>query len=313
MIGEEELLKMKDGVVLINVARGGLYNEEALYKYLKNGKIHMAGIDVFSKEPAVNNPLLDLDNITVTAHLGANTKESQRKIATQAANNALSAARGVAYPNALNLPIDETKIPKFVKPYLELTQKISFLLAQADKSAIKSIQIEAQGEIAKYLESLETFAIVGALKVSLEETINYVNATYVAQQRGIKVKSIEQANTSAYKNIVSIKITTTKGVMTIAGTVFNEDVQRIVNINGFKLDIEPHGRMILFRNSDIPGVIGEVGKILGDSKVNIADFRLARNNDEALATIVIDESIDKEVIEKLKNLDAAISVCYVKI
>ncbi|MEN8718290.1 MAG: NAD(P)-dependent oxidoreductase, partial [Sulfurovum sp.] len=117
MIGFEEIARMKDGVVLINCARGGLYNEDALYENLKSGKIAMAGIDVFIKEPAIDHPLLDLPNVTVTAHLGANTKESQREISVQAANNAIESARGISYPNALNLPIDESKIPHFVKPY----------------------------------------------------------------------------------------------------------------------------------------------------------------------------------------------------
>jgi len=175
MIDEAEIQKMKDGVILINCARGGLYNEEALFNNLKSGKIAMAGIDVFNKEPAINHPLLDLDNVTVTAHLGANTVESQFKIATQAANNAIKSARGIGYPHALNLPIDESKIPSFVKPYLELTQKMAFLLAQMDKSQIKSISIQAEGEIANYLDSLETFAIVGALTQSLSnDRINYV-------------------------------------------------------------------------------------------------------------------------------------------
>lgn len=142
MISEEEIAKMKDGVILINCARGGLYDEKALFNNLQSGKIAMAGIDVFNKEPAIDNPLLDLPNIIVTAHLGANTVESQLKIATQAAENAIEAARGIGYPHALNLPIDESKIPAFVKPYLELTQKMAFLIAQMDKSAIKSIKIE---------------------------------------------------------------------------------------------------------------------------------------------------------------------------
>ena len=137
MIGFEEIARMKDGVVLINCARGGLYNEDALYENLKSGKVAMAGIDVFIKEPAIDHPLLDLPNVTVTAHLGANTKESQREISVQAANNAIESARGISYPNALNLPIDESKIPHFVKPYIELTQKMAFLLAQLSKSEIR--------------------------------------------------------------------------------------------------------------------------------------------------------------------------------
>ena len=313
MIDEEQISKMKDGVILINCARGGLYNEDALYNNLKSGKIAMAGIDVFNKEPAIDNKLLDLDNIIVTAHLGANTVESQYKIATQAANNAIKAARGIGYPHALNLPIDETKIPSFVKPYLELTQKMAFLLAQMDKSVIESIKIEALGDIADYLDSLETFATVGALTHSLKDKINYVNATFVANERGIKVESEVSNSTSAYKNKVSLKITTKNSVNSVSGTIFNEDTQRIIKINNNLMDIEPSGRMILLSNSDVPGVIGSVGKILGDEGINIADFRLGRSKDGALAIILVDDDISNDILDKLQNLEAARSVAYAQI
>lgn len=312
MIGEEEIAKMKDGVILINCARGGLYNEEALVNNLKNGKIAMAGIDVFKKEPATDHPLLDLDNVTVTAHLGANTKESQKKIAVQAAQNAIESARGIAYPNALNLPIDESKIPSFVKPYIELTQKMAFLSAQSDKSAIRSISVCAQGEIKEYLESLSTFATVGALSVTSED-VNYVNATFLAEEKGIKFDTCEIAHNSGYSNKVTVKITTEKGVNTISGTVFDDSVQRIIEINGFAFDIAPKGNMILLRNSDVPGVIGEVGKILGDNNINIADFRLSRGKDSALAVILVDNNMSHDMLKKLENIEAAISVSYAEI
>lgn len=314
MIGEEEIAKMKDGVILINCARGGLYNEEALYNNLKSGKIHMAGIDVFKKEPATDHPLLDLPNVTVTAHLGANTVESQYKIATQAANNAIEAARGIGYPHALNLPIDETKIPSYVKPYLELIQKMAYLLSQMDKSAIASIKVEAQGDIAQYCESLSTFAAVGALTTSLgTEKINYVNAPFVLKERGITLETNEVVNNSGYKNKVSIKLTTKNGVQTISGTIFDDDIQRIIDINGHIVDVEPAGRMILFTNSDVPGVIGQVGTTLANNGINIADFRLGRSKNGALAVILVDENVPASVLKDLGNLEAAKSVAYAKI
>ena len=154
IIGKEEIAKMRDGVVLVNCARGDLYNEDALYDGLKSGKIRFAGIDVFGKEPATNNRLLDLDNIVVSPHLGANTYESQYNIGTQAANNAIEAAKGIAYPHAMNLPIDESTIPKFVKPFLEMGQKIGFLESQMSKSQIISIKVIGHGDIAEYVDCL---------------------------------------------------------------------------------------------------------------------------------------------------------------
>ena len=313
MISFDEIAKMKDGVVLINCARGGLYNEDALYENLKSGKIAMAGIDVFKKEPATDHPLLDLPNITVTAHLGANTKESQKEISIQAANNAIESARGIAYPNALNLPIDENKIPSFVKPYIELTQKMAFLLAQISKSEIRSINIAAEGEVSEYLDSLQTFATVGVLSAISGDEVNYVSANFIAKEKGIELTTSEFSNHSGYQNKVSIKITTSSGVKTISGTVFNDNVQRIVEINGFQLDIEPKGKMIIMRNNDVPGVIGSVGKTLGDNNINIADFRLSRGKDGALAVILIDEKANSEVLKKLDNLEAAIAVAYAEI
>lgn len=313
MISFDEIAKMKDGVVLINCARGGLYNEDALYENLKSGKIAMAGIDVFKKEPAIDHPLLDLPNITVTAHLGANTKESQKEISIQAANNAIESARGIAYPNALNLPIDENKIPSFVKPYIELTQKMAFLLAQISKSDIRSINIAAEGEVSEYLDSLQTFATVGVLSAISGDEVNYVSANFIAKEKGIELTTSEFSNHSGYQNKVSIKITTSSGVKTISGTVFNDNVQRIVEINGFQLDIEPKGKMIIMRNNDVPGVIGSVGKTLGDNNINIADFRLSRGKDGALAVILIDEKANSEVLKKLDNLEAAIAVAYAEI
>lgn len=314
MIGEKEIAKMKDGVIIINCARGGLYNEDALYNNLKSGKIAMAGIDVFKTEPATSNKLLDLPNIIVTAHLGANTVESQYKIATQAATNALESARGIGYPHALNLPIDESKIPSFVKPYLELTQKMAFTIAQMDKSTIKSIKIEASGEISHYLESLSTFACVGALThIVGNDKINYVNASFVASEKGISLDSVSYENDNVYKNKVTIKIITSNGINSISGTIFDEDVQRIIEINDFVLDVEPKGKMILFRNSDVPGVIGAVGKTLGDNNINISDFRLSRNKQGALAVIIVDNNVSDIILDELKNLEAAISVYFVQI
>ncbi|HIQ27420.1 MAG TPA: phosphoglycerate dehydrogenase [Sulfurovum sp.] len=311
MIGKEEIAKMKEGVILINCARGGLYNEDALLEGLKNGKIAMAGIDVFNKEPAIDHPFLDLDNVTVTPHLGANTKESQKNIAIQAAENAIAAAKGISYPNALNLPIKENELPDFVRPYLELVQKIGHMSAQITKSAVKSIRVIAEGPVADHLESMGTFATVGVLTESLGDQVNYVNAEFVAAERGIEISKEVTPNTSGFINRIAVKLTTAEGIIFIAGTVFDENVQRIVEIDDYILDVEPKGTMIFFRNTDTPGVIGDVGKIMADNKLNISDFRLGRDHkQQALAVVRIDGQVTKEVIEALQSLEACISVGY---
>jgi len=314
MIDKEEIAKMKDGVVLINCARGGLYNEDALLEGLTSGKIHMAGIDVFNKEPATAHPLLDLDNVTVTPHLGANTKESQQNIAIQAAQNAIQAAKNIAYPNALNLPIKESELPDFLRPYLELTQKMGNLTAQATRCNIKSIKVTTQGDVSEHIDSLTTFATVGILTESLGSSVNYVNAEFVAEERDIKITKEKVVNHTGLNNKVSIKLVTENGNFTISGTVFGDEAQRIVNIDGYELDLEPKGSLILFRNTDVPGVIGSVGKILADNNLNISDFRLGRDkNAQALAVVKIDGEINKKVLDELSALEACISVTHVTI
>ncbi len=311
IIGKEEIAKMKDGVILINCARGGLYDEDALLEGLSTGKIAKAGIDVFNKEPATAHPLLDLNNVTVTPHLGANTKESQKNIAIQAAENAIAAAKGIAYPNALNLPIKENELPDFVRPYLELIQKIGHLSSQVTKSAVKSIKVMAAGPVSDYIESMGTFATVGVLTESLGDQVNYVNAEFVASERGIELTKDVKPNNSGFTNKVGVKLTTSDGIISIAGTVFDDSVQRIIEIDDYVLDVEPKGTMIFFRNTDTPGVIGNVGKIMADNGLNISDFRLGRDSkQQALAVVRVDGQVTKEVIGALQALEACISVSH---
>ena len=311
MISTEEIAQMKEGVILINCARGGLYDEDALLEGLKSGKIAMAGIDVFNKEPATDHPLLDLENVTVTPHLGANTKESQRNIAIQAAENAIAAAKGISYPNALNLPIKENELPDFVRPYLELIQKIGHLSAQITRSAVKSIKVTASGPVSEYLESMGTFATVGVLTESLGDQVNYVNAEFVAVERDIEITKEVKPNTSGFTNKVAIKLTTAEGTISIAGTVFDDTVQRIIEIDDYILDVEPKGTMIFFRNTDTPGVIGNVGHIMAENNLNISDFRLGRDSkQQALAVVRVDGDVSRTVIDALASLDACISVSH---
>ncbi len=311
MISFKEIEKMKEGVRLINCARGGLYNEEALYEGIKNKKIAYAGIDVFTKEPAIDNKLLDLENISVTPHLGANTYESQEKIATQAVEQAINAARGASYPNALNLPIKESELPSFVKPYLELAQKIGYLAAQINIGHIKTFKVHAQGDVGEFVESLRTFALVGALKESLGEKINYVNAEFVAKELGVETTSSNLPNRSEYKNKIEISLTTENRSIKIGGTVFMDDHEKIVNINDIKLDFKPKGKMIFFSNEDKRGVIAQISTLLSEKNINIADFRLGRNDKgTALAVILVDEEISKEILSELADISECNWVSY---
>lgn len=313
MIDKEEIAKMKDGVRLINVARGGLYNEDALYDALKNGKVAYAGIDVFVKEPGNTHPLLDLPNVSATPHLGANTYESQENIAIAAAEQAISAARGICYPNALNLPIKSEELPDWVEPFVELTSKMAYFAAQLNKRPIKSIKLETQGDINEYANSMLTFALVGALKNTFGDGINYVNAKFKAEENDIEF-STSTGVASGYKNKISVKIITDNDAISISGTLFNETDQRIVAINNFKTDFKPKGRMIVFKNKDVPGVISAISSILANEKINIADFRLGRDeNGFALAVILVDQDISEKILNELNALDTCVWAKYAEL
>jgi D-3-phosphoglycerate dehydrogenase len=311
MITKKEIEKMKDGVVLINCARGGLYNEKDVYEGLKSGKIRWLGIDVFEKEPVTDHPFFELENTSVTPHIGANTKESQERIAIQAAEAIIEALRGSSYPNALNLPINTANTPEWVIKYLELSQKMGYLLSQIINKSIKKVKVALSGDISKEEKSVLTFTLVGLLK-NITDNVNYVNAEFLANEKGIETETKTIKN-ETYKNLVSIKVITDEGEFSISGTML-ETHPRIVEFKGFDLEFEPKGKMIFFKNTDVPGVIGEVGMTLAKYNINIADFRLGRNKEgQAMAVIIVDNEVSEDVLNELRNLKAALSVAYAEI
>jgi D-3-phosphoglycerate dehydrogenase len=311
MITKKEIEKMKDGVVLINCARGGLYNEKDVYEGLKSGKIRWLGIDVFEKEPVTDHPFFELENTSVTPHIGANTMESQERIATQAAEAIIEALRGSSYPNALNLPINTANTPEWVINYLELSQKMGYLLSQILRKSIKKVKVNLSGDIANEEKSVLTFTLVGLLK-NITDSVNYVNAEFLAKEKGIELE-VKQIKNPTYKNLINIKVITDEGEFSISGTMLDK-YPRIVELKGFDLEFEPKGKMIFFKNTDVPGVIGEVGMTLAKYNINIADFRLGRNKEgQAMAVIIVDNDVNEEVLLELRNLKAALSVAYAEI
>ncbi|GAA9385247.1 phosphoglycerate dehydrogenase [Helicobacter pylori] len=312
MIGAKEIERMKKGVILINCARGGLYNEDALYEALETKKVRWLGIDVFSKEPGIHNKLLDLPNVYATPHIGANTLESQEEISKQAAQGVMESLRGSSHPHALNLPMQA--FDASAKAYLNLAQKLGYFSSQIHKGVCQKIELSLCGEINQFKDALVAFALVGVLKPVVGDKINYINAPFVAKERGIEIKVSLKESASPYKNMLSLTLNAANGSISVSGTVFEEDILKLTEIDGFHIDIEPKGKMLLFRNTDIPGVIGSVGNAFARHGINIADFRLGRNTQkEALALIIVDEEVSLEVLEELKNVPACLSVHYVVI
>jgi len=212
------------------------------------------------------------------------------------------------------LPIKESELPDFLKPYLELIQKMGHMSAQVTKSTIQSIKVTTEGNVSEYIDSLTTFATVGVLSESLEDSVNYVNAEFVAEDRDINIIKDKQINRSGLDNKITIKLTTREGIFNISGTVLGENSPRIIEIDGYMLDLLPEGTMILFRNTDIPGVIGDVGHIVASNNLNISDFRLGRDkNKQALAVVKVDGTVTQKLIKELSELEACLSVSFVTI
>ncbi len=316
MIDKKEIEMMKDDVILINCARGGLYNEKALYDGLKSGKIRALGIDVFENEPQENHPLQEFDNVFVTPHLGANTYESQIRVAEGIANSVIDALLGRGYENAVNIKMEEEEISELGKQFLGLAERMGSFLSQYVKSFTKSITIYTHGEIENYANSLSLFVSVGVLKNMVDEHINYVNAPYITKERGIEIKSEIYKEKTEFKNYLLIKAEYDDSkTIEIGGTIFEPNKARIVYMNGFDMEIELAGNIIVFQNYDQPGVIGRVGAILGKYDINIADFRLARKDEskEALSFIKTDEEVKDEILKEILNIDGAIAITKVKL
>jgi D-3-phosphoglycerate dehydrogenase len=193
-------------------------------------------------------------------------------------------------------------------------QTIGFLESQISKSQIISIKVTGHGEIAQYVDSLSTFVAVGAMSQNSDNTINYVNAEFVAKEKGINIETKALADSNVYKNLITIKLTTSEGTTTISATIFDDNVKRLVNIDGFNIDVALRGDMIMFKNTDVVGVIGSVGNVLAKNNVNIANFSLARNDKgEALAVILVDNVVSDKSLKELSDLEACLSVNYAQV
>jgi D-3-phosphoglycerate dehydrogenase len=316
MITKEHINKMKDGVIIINCARGGIVNEQDLYEAAKSGKVANVGIDVFEKEPATDNKLLELDNVFVTPHIGANTKEGQKGVAVIIAEQIVNALHGKSYQNAVNIPFIKSQLSQEFQRYFELIEQMSKLAGQIVKGRPEKIEVTMVGKNFEEDVCEKTFdtpfsfqpftiaAIKGFLEISLKETISYINAPYFAKDRKITVKESKTSHFDKYNDLMILTIKTDKENLFIAGTVFNDNVGRVVIIDKFYTDMIPQGTFLYFKNDDRPGVIGKVGTILGDNGINIAGFELSRQEDNgAMAFVSVDNDIDNTILEQILNID----------
>jgi len=315
MIGKEQIAMMKDGVKLINVARGGIIAESDLYEAIVSKKVSGAAIDVFEKEPQTESPLFSLPEVVVTPHLGASTQEAQVNVAIDVAYEMLRVLRGEPVQTAVNIPFIKPELMDVMKPYMDLVEKLGKLAGSLAEGPVDSIEIKYMGELANMeTGSLTNTFVKGLLRPFLHEAINYVNAPIVAKARGINVNEIKTTQTEDYTNKICVTIKGNgKWTRTIAGTVFKKNELRILQIDEFSLDIEPTGHLVLINHKDKPKMVGKVGMILGDYDINIAGMQLDRLEEggKAMMILTVDQEVGAEVMEKISAIHGCLIATYV--
>ena len=318
LIGAAAFAKMKKGVRLINCARGGIVDEPALTAAIQDGKVAGAALDVFEQEPPPpDHPLLKLDKVICTPHLGAATDEAQVNVAIAIAQQVVNYLTAGVIQDAVNVPSISTELLEVLGPYLTLGEKLGSLQAQLMTAAPREVAIEYAGEVAEYDVKAITLAILrGLLSRALSsDVVNYVNAPAIARERGIKVVEAKTSQSKGFSNLVTTTVNTTAGNTIVAGAIFGQRVIRIVRIKDFFLDADPEGFILMLNNRDMPGVVGNVGTLLGEAKINIARLELGRERigGMAISLIHVDAEIPDAVLARLRTLPNIVSAQLIRL
>lgn len=316
LINEDVLAKMKEGVRIINVARGGLIDEKALYDAIVKGKVAGAALDVFEHEPPEDSPLLQLEEVVCTPHLGASTAEAQIKVAVQVAEQFVRLFKGEPVQMAVNAPILPPETMKEVEPFIPLMTAIGSFYMQFFGGRVKSVELTYSGEISDNPSSpLTTAFLIGMLQVMLKTSVNYVNAPPIAKQRGINIEENMSKGASIYRNLITARVTTEEGSAVIAGTLVEGSGMRIVQIDNYNIEIIPSRYMVVNRYHDRTGVVGKVGTLLGNNNINIASMQVGRDlqRGEAMMVLQVDTPILPEIISELQGDDLMIKSKFVEL
>lgn len=307
LISTKEFAIMRKGVRLINCARGGIINEEALAKAIKEGIVAGAAIDVFTKEPPFENPLIELDRVIMTPHLGASTEEAQINVAVTVAEQIVNALKGLPVKNAINMPYVKAEVMQIIEPYLPLAEKLGKLGTQLIGN-YETIEISYCGEIADHNVAPVTLAVLkGLLEPMLGAGVNYVNAPTIAKERKLKVIESKSKTVVGYPSQISIKLSKKGEERIISGTVIGKE-PRIVQLDEYLIDVIPSGFMIVTRIEDRPNIIGPCCMILGKNDINIAGMQVGRikAGGEAIMVLNIDNEVDSRILDEIKEVDGII-------
>ncbi|WP_338833674.1 D-3-phosphoglycerate dehydrogenase [Moorella humiferrea] len=314
LLGREELALLKPGARVLNVARGGIIDEEALYEALKSGHLAGAALDVFEEEPLKKSPLLELDNVIVTPHLGASTEEAQVAVAVEVAYDIVRCLKGEPVLNAVNIPVVRGHVAEVLRPYLQLAEKLGGFLAQLMESPIIAAEICYNGELAQYdLAPLTSSFLKGLLRPLLADAVNYVNAPLVAKKRGIRIREKKSREMEYFANLISVKVEGRRESHRLAGTVNQSGEPRVVNLDGYSVDASPSGHMLVVPHIDRPRIVGPVAMVIGDHKINIAGMQVGRQEigGEAVMLISVDNEVPREALQAIRRVDGVLDVRYI--
>ena len=309
LIGDDQLHRVKPSLVLVNAARGGIVDESALYAALKEGRVAAAGLDVFATEPCTDSPLFELDNVVATPHLGASTDEAQEKAGIAVARSVRLALSGELVPDAVN--VQGGVIAEDVRPGIPLTEKLGRVFTALAGEVAQQVDVEVRGEITEYdVKVLELAALKGVFTDVVEDQVSYVNAPLLAAERGTAVRLVADSESPDHRNVITIRGTLADGSqVSVSGTLVGiHQRERLVEVNGFDVDLEPTEHLAFFLYQDRPGMVGTVGQILGDAKINIAGMQVARDEKggDALVALSVDTAISAETLEEIEHaIDAA--------
>ena len=317
MISQKEFSVMKKGVRIINCARGGIIDEAALAAAIKEGKVMGAAIDVFEKEPLdPESELLKLDNVITTPHLGASTEEAQVNVAIEVAECVRDALLGKGIRNAANYPSVDAETYKALEPYINLCEKLGLFSAQLVEGRFQELVINYSGDITRYNLSPLTMALVkGLLSVILQDTVNFINAVSLAKERGIKVNEAKSSKEAEFVTLIDIEIKTDKETRRVSGTLSANKKPRIVKIDGYYVEASPFGEMIIIQNLDKPGIIGNLGTLLGKHNINIAAMTFGREKagGKTISVLNVDSPVSAEILDKIKKTENILGVKIIRL
>jgi D-3-phosphoglycerate dehydrogenase len=314
ILSRENIAKTKKGVRIVNCARGGLIDEQALKEALDSGQVAGAALDVFETEPATSSPLFGTTGFISTPHLGASTSEAQVNVAIQIAEQMSDYLLLGGVTNAINMPSLSAEEAPRLRPYMALAENIGKLVGQIIGEDVRSIAVEVEGAAAALNQKPITGAVLSGLMGTYSQTVNMVNAPFLAKERGLDVKEIRHDREGDYHTLVAVEVETRNGKRRVAGTLFGNKAPRLVDMFGVEVEAELTGTMIYIVNTDTPGFIGKLGTALGEAGINIATFNLGRRaaGGEAVALVAVDGNVPPAVVDTLSKLEGVREVVPLK-